>query len=307
MKRMIAFIASAAIVLIVVILTVFVVDLRHMAIVSSSNHATPLLVGPGVHVKLPPPFQAVTLIDARVQAFAPSEAVRCTTTDKVSLLVMPVVRYRVSEPLKLFAATNGTPGALPDRMTPLVRDALVTAFSHDAFSNIVAQQPNVAHAVRDALKASAASLGLDVLDVEFTRVDYSQEQAGAVYQRMKAALAQQATNAGAKNGANTPSRSSVRTGQNAGAAAGTATQPQTPFLRAQAIRATADAQAAAIIAQAGARDPKFYQFWQRMQAYRASFRPGDVLVLDSSSDFFRFMRDPADGQGTGKGRTGKTH
>ena len=32
-----------------------------------------------------------------------------------------------------------------------------------------------------------------------------------------------------------------------------------------------------------------------MQAYKNSFKPGDVMVVDSSNDFFRFMRGPDGG------------
>jgi membrane protease subunit HflC len=32
-----------------------------------------------------------------------------------------------------------------------------------------------------------------------------------------------------------------------------------------------------------------------MQAYKNTFKPGDVIVVDPSSEFFRFMRSPTGG------------
>jgi membrane protease subunit HflC len=46
-----------------------------------------------------------------------------------------------------------------------------------------------------------------------------------------------------------------------------------------------------LYADAFGRDPQFAQFYRSLEAYRASFRnKNDVMVLDPSSDFFRAMR-----------------
>ena len=50
------------------------------------------------------------------------------------------------------------------------------------------------------------------------------------------------------------------------------------------------AKAAAIYAKAYGQDQEFYSFYRSLQAYRQSFsNKSDVLVLDPSSDFFRYM------------------
>jgi membrane protease subunit HflC len=65
--------------------------------------------------------------------------------------------------------------------------------------------------------------------------------------------------------------------------------------QAQTIKGEGDAKTAEIAAQAYGSDPEFYQFYQSMQAYRNTFKPGDVIVVDPSSEFFRFMRSPTGG------------
>ena len=74
------------------------------------------------------------------------------------------------------------------------------------------------------------------------------------------------------------------------------------YKQAQAIKGDGDGKAASIAADAYGRDPQFYQFYQSMQAYKNSFKPGDVMVVDSSSEFFRFMRGP-DGGGAAQSQS----
>jgi membrane protease subunit HflC len=60
---------------------------------------------------------------------------------------------------------------------------------------------------------------------------------------------------------------------------------------AQKIKGEGDAKASALYADAFGRDPQFAQFYRSLEAYRASFRnKNDVMVLDPSSDYFRAMR-----------------
>ena len=52
-----------------------------------------------------------------------------------------------------------------------------------------------------------------------------------------------------------------------------------------------DAQAAGIYAKAYGEDLGFYSFYKSLEGYRASFgKPGDVLVVDPSSDFFKYLK-----------------
>jgi membrane protease subunit HflC len=67
------------------------------------------------------------------------------------------------------------------------------------------------------------------------------------------------------------------------------------YSQAQSIKGEGDSKAAAIAADAYGRDPQFYQFYQSLEAYKKTFKPGDVIVVDPSSDFFRFMKSPTGG------------
>ena len=65
---------------------------------------------------------------------------------------------------------------------------------------------------------------------------------------------------------------------------------------AQKIKGEGDASAARIYAQAFTRNPEFYSFYRSMEAYRNSFRnKSDVMVLEPSSDFFKYLKNPNKG------------
>jgi membrane protease subunit HflC len=285
MNRIVALVAVIVVLVLVASSTVFVVDPRHVAVISSSHGGSPTLAESGLHVKLPPPLQTATMIDTRIQSFELPSADRFTTSDKTELLVSPVVRFRVSDPLKLFAATSGDPQTLSDRLESLSRDALGQAFSRFTLSDVLTNQQKLTDAARDSLKGAAAPLGIEVLDVSLTRVDYSAEEAANVFKRMSAAREQAAADERAQGAEEAQQIKDDAMHQKDALLADA-------YSKAQEIKGEGDGKAAAIAAEAFGRDPQFYQFYQSLQAYRNSFHPGDVIVVDSSSDFFRFMRNP---------------
>ena len=65
---------------------------------------------------------------------------------------------------------------------------------------------------------------------------------------------------------------------------------------AQKIKGEGDATSARIYAQAFSKNPEFYSFYRSMEAYRNSFRnKSDVMVLEPSSDFFKYLKNPNKG------------
>ncbi len=65
---------------------------------------------------------------------------------------------------------------------------------------------------------------------------------------------------------------------------------------AQHVKGDGDAKAAAIYARAFGANPEFYAFYRSLDAYRQSFKsPSDTLIVDPSSEFFRFMKNSSGG------------
>jgi membrane protease subunit HflC len=71
------------------------------------------------------------------------------------------------------------------------------------------------------------------------------------------------------------------------------------YKQAQTLKGEGDAKASAIYAQSFGQNPEFFNFYRSLEAYRASFRNrSDVLVVDPSSDFFKYMKSPTPGRPT---------
>ncbi|MFM0000406.1 MULTISPECIES: protease modulator HflC [Paraburkholderia] len=288
MNKIIALVVAVVIVLFAASSMVFVVDQRHMAVLSSHGDEAPSLLGPGLHVKLPPPLQTVTLVDNRIQSLDAPDEDRYVTSDKIDLLANPVLKYRVTDPLKLLAETRGDAQSLPDRLALLSRSALGDAFAKVTLSDALARQQAVADEARAAMDKAAASLGVSVVDVQLTRVDFPASMADSVYKRMIAARQQVAADERAKGTAEADRIKEDAVGQQQAILAD-------GYRQAQTIKGEGDAKAAQIAADAYGSDPQFYQFYQSMQAYKNTFKPGDVIVVDPSNEFFRFMRSPTGG------------
>jgi len=288
MNRIVALVVGIVIVLFVASSTLYVVDQRHMAVVSGHGDASPVLVGPGLHFKLPPPLQTATFVENRIQSFDAPDSDRYTTSDKIDVLVNPVIRYRISDPLKLFADTKGDVQGLPDRLATLSRSALGDAFAKYSLPDALAKQQDITAEARTDMQKSTAEFGVDVLDIQLTRIDFPADMTDAVFKRMIAARQQVATQVRAQGAAEADQIKADAARQQEGLIADA-------YRQAQTIKGEGDGRAASIAADAFGRDPQFYQFYQSMEAYRNSFKPNDVIVVDSSSEFFRFMRSPTGG------------
>jgi membrane protease subunit HflC len=60
------------------------------------------------------------------------------------------------------------------------------------------------------------------------------------------------------------------------------------------VRGEGDARATALYGAAYGRAPEFYSLYRSLGAYKESFRSKeDILIVDPSSDFFRYMKKPS--------------
>ncbi|KNH10136.1 HflC protein [Candidatus Burkholderia brachyanthoides] len=288
MNRIIALVVAVVIVLFIGSSMIFTVDERHAAIVSSHGDSSAQLDGPGLHFKLPPPFQTLTLFDTRMLTIDESCTDRFATSDKNEVLVNTVVKYRVADPLKLFASNEKNPQTAEERIVALARTALTTAFAKRTLADALGDQQALASEAQQSVEDATAVFGVQLVDLQMTRIDFPSAVADSVYKRMIAARQQAAAIERAKGTAKADKikADAEREQQQILADA---------YSQAQSIKGEGDSKAAAIAADAYGRDPQFYQFYQSLEAYKKTFKPGDVIVVDPSSDFFCFMRGPNGG------------
>lgn len=285
MNRIIALVVAIVVVAFVASSTVFVVDPRHAAVLSGRGGATPTLEGPGLHFKLPPPLQTATLVDTRIQTLDPADPQSYPTSDKSELLVSPLVKYRIADPIKYYQETGGVPRSAAERLAAALNGALGDAIAKHSLDDAIGNQPAIAADAARALQAGATSFGVEIVDVQLARVDLPAALSDSAYQRMTAAQQQLADTERAEGAAQAEQIKA------------NASREQQQILSdayqsAQTIKGEGDAKAASIAADAFGRDPEFYRFYASLQAYRNTFKPNDIIVVDPDSEFFRFMRSP---------------
>jgi membrane protease subunit HflC len=69
------------------------------------------------------------------------------------------------------------------------------------------------------------------------------------------------------------------------------------YRQAQKIKGEGDAKASAIYASAYGQNPEFYSFYRSIEAYKATFRGrNDLMVLDPSGEFFQYFKNAQGGR-----------
>ena len=290
MNRAGLIVSSILVVLVLLSSTLFVVDQRQFGVVYALGQIKEVITEPGLHVKLPPPFQNVSYIDKRLLVLDSVDAEPMLTLEKQRVVIDWYVRWRITQPTQYIRNVGLDERAGASQLNRVVRNAFQEEINKRTVKDLLSlkREALMADVKREVLQVvqGAKPWGVDVLDVRITRVDYVEAITDSVYKRMVAErqrVANELRSTGAAEGEKIRAdadRQREVTIANA-------------YREAQKVKGEGDATAAGTYAQAFGRDPQFAQFYRSLDAYKASFaRKSDVMVLDPSSDFFKAMRGP---------------
>jgi modulator of FtsH protease HflC len=265
--------------------SIFVVDQRKFAVVFSFGQIVRVIEKPGLQIKYPSPFESVRFFDRRILTIDNPEAERFITAEKKNLLVDSYVKWRIVDPRKFFISFKGDERLAQDRLTQLVRSALNEEFTKRTVRELISdQREQVMQGIRKKVADDASDIGVEIVDVRLKRVDLLAEISDSVYRRMEAERKRVANELRSTGAAESDK---IR----ANAERQRDTILAEAYRDAQKIKGAGDAKATALYAEAFGRDPQFAQFYQSLEAYRNSFKDKrDVMVVEPSSDFFKFMR-----------------
>jgi len=143
--------------------------------------------------------------------------------------------------------------------------------------------------VREKLEEDAKRIGASIVDVRLKRVELPQEVSESVYRRMEAERRAVASELRAMGSAEAEKirAEAERERQIIVAEA---------YKEAQRAKGEGDQKASAIYAKAFGENAEFYAFYRSLEAYKASFgKKGDLLVIEPTSEFFRYLRNPGKG------------
>jgi membrane protease subunit HflC len=287
MNRIGLFVASLLIVLLIISSTLFVVDQKSVGVVYALGEIKEVITEPGLHAKLPPPFQNVVYLDKRIQTLDSTETRAIFTAEKKSLVIDWLAKWRIAEP-RQFIRNNGTDFRnLDSRLSQVVQAAFNEEVTKRTVRGVLSdERDKVMQDVRNRLLDDAKAFGIELVDVRIKRVDFVADITDAVYRRMQSER-QQVANELRSQGAAESERIRADADRQREVIIAEA------YRDAQKLKGEGDAKASALYADAFGRDPQFAQFYRSLEAYRASFRNrSDVMVVDPSSDFFKAMRGP---------------
>jgi membrane protease subunit HflC len=272
--------------------TLFVVDQRQVAVIYALGEIKEVITEPGLKFKLPPPFQNVVFLDKRIQTLDSAETRPIFTAEKKSLVIDWLIKWRINEP-RQFIRNNGTDlRNLENRLSPVVQAAFNEEVTRRNVRAVLAtEREKVMNDVRARLSDEAKGFGIEIVDVRIKRVDFVADITDAVYKRMESERKQVANELRSQGMAESEKIRADADRQREVIVA-------EAYRDAQKVKGEGDARASALYADAFGRDPQFAQFYRSLEAYRASFRQkNDLMVMDPSIEFFRTMR------GTGSSST----
>lgn len=287
MNRLLSSLVAAFIALLILSSTVFVVDQRQYAIVFALGEVKQVISQPGLHFKLPPPFQNVLFLDKRLLTLDTPDADRFITAEKKNILVDAFLKWRITDPKLYFVSFGGDERRALDRMSQIVKAALNDEITKRTVREVISgERGKVMDAIRKKVADEAQQIGVDIVDVRLKRVDYVDQINASVYDRMKAERTRVANELRSTGSAESEK---IRAD---------ADRQRTVLLAeayrdAEKMRGEGDAKASQIYAEAFGQNPEFYKFYRSLDAYRASFKTrSDLMVIDSNSEFFKYFKSP---------------
>ena len=210
------------------------------------------------------------------------------TVEKKNLVVDSFVKWRIDDVYEYYTRLGGRLSNARSRLSQRVNDSLRQEFGKRTVQEVISgDRAKIMEVVRKAMEEEARLMGIEVIDVRLKRVDLDPSISERVYDRMQAERQRVAKELRAQG-----EEEAEKIRANA--------DRQREIMLANAnrdserIRGEGDATATATYASAFGQDRDFYNLYRSLNAYRNTFSSkDDLMVLDPSSEFFRFFKEPS--------------
>jgi membrane protease subunit HflC len=242
----------------------------------------PKIYEPGIHFKIPF-FQEDLHFDLRLKLLDVKSS-RITTSEKKDVLVDFYILWQVDDLALYYTRTAG----VPDRAEQLLRQKIVSAlkaeFGRCTIGEVVyGGRSELMLRLKEITDESTKNLGISVADLRIKRIDLPDEVRDSVYLRMRAERDRVASETRANGIAESTKIMAIADRDN-------------KIIIAEAVRkskelkAQGEALALSIYATAYERDPKFYDFYRSILAYKNIFSSGNnLMILNPNSSFFKYF------------------
>lgn len=277
------------VVLVLFSMSAFVVDQRQMAIVFQLGEVVGEKTAPGLYFKIPL-VQNVRFFDSRILTLDSDDPERFITAEKKNVLVDSFVKWRIANVKQYYISVGGDEIRAQTRLTQTVNAALREEFGKRTIHEVVSgQREELMRVVQEKTDVDARKIGVEVMDVRIKRVDFPLEISDSVYRRMDAERKRVANELRATGNADSEKIRADADKQREVTLA-------EAYRDAQKLKGEGDAKASSLYASAFGRNSEFFAFYRSMEAYKQTFKnKSDVMVLDPSSSFFKYLKSPSKG------------
>ncbi|WP_372964345.1 protease modulator HflC [Marinobacter sp.] len=279
--------AGALIVVLLVLSSVFIIPETHRGVKLRFGELVETNIQAGIHFKVPV-IDQIRQFDIRVLTLdLPSR--QYLTIEKKPLDVDSYVAWKIRDVDQFYRATGGDElraGTLIlSRVDNGLRDEFGVRTMHEVVSG---QRDELMHSLRDRANETAIKeFGIEILDIRLKAIEFPGSVSENVYRRMateRQKLAQEFRSRGLE----------LAEGIRADADRQQTVTLANAFAEAETTRGEGDGEAAQIYADAYGSNEEFYSFYRSLQAYQKTFSgKDDIMVIDSNSDFMKFLKDPA--------------
>ncbi len=263
--------------------SVYTVDQREQAILFKFREIVDAGIKPGIHFRIPFvntvskfPAQILTLTSTRPEQFL--------TNEKKYVTVDFFVKWRIDNVADFYRSTGG--GRIEDaknRLEQLMKDGLRNEFSRRTIEEALsAERGNIMQGLENKSNEVAKQLGIQIVDVRVSKIDFPESVSSSVFDRMKSERQRAAQDFRSRGQSEAEKLRAIADRQSTVIMA-------EAYKDAEKIRGEGDAKAADIYAQAYQQDPEFYAFYRSLSAYRNSIKAGDTLVLNPKTEFFHYF------------------
>lgn len=285
----------------------YVVNEAEQAIITQFGKPVGGVAQPGLHFKIPF-IQKVTRFERRILKWdgAPNQI---PTKDKRFIWIDTTARWRIQDPLLFYttvATERGALSRLDDILDSVVRDAvsgrllveLVRGSDYKAQGKSEEQfevegvvvpteqlvgREEIMAGILDKARANTPDYGIELLDVQIKRINYVEQVRTRVYERMineRKKVAAQYRSEGEGEQAEILGQMERELKEISSEA----------YRKVLEVRGGADAEAAAIYADAYNRDKEFYAFLRTLESYKKSIQKNGRLVISTDSDYYRYLK-----------------
>ncbi|MHB1086070.1 MAG: protease modulator HflC [Thiobacillus sp.] len=272
--------------LVVLSSSMYTVDQRQNALVFQLGEVVSVKKSPGLYFKLPM-VQNIRYFDTRILTLDAADPERFITSEKKNVLVDSFIKWRVIDARQFYVSVAGDETRAEIRLNQTVNDGLRAEFGKRTINDVVSgRREEIMKIIRAKADQDARKIGVQVVDVRIKRVDLPETVSENVYRRMEAERKQVANELRSTGAAEAEKIKADADKQKEVIVA-------EAYRDAQSVKGLGDAKASALYATAYGKNAEFYAFYRSMQAYRESFKSkSDVMVLDPSADFFKYLKNP---------------